>query len=139
MSRVYHVLPAADRDLDDQAAYLLAEASLDTALRFYDAASVTFGKIAGMPGIGEQWPSANPRLDGLRVWRIEGFRKSPDLLPCWRQFGPDLRLIGRERGQNVAPSADRKEWQGRACPPGLNADLDSLEVGHKPLLIAELA
>jgi hypothetical protein len=35
MSRVYHVLPAADRDLDDQAAYLLAEASLDTALRFF--------------------------------------------------------------------------------------------------------
>ena len=73
MSRDYHVLPAADRDLDDQAAYLLAEASLDTALRFYDAASVTFGKIAGMPGIGERWPSANPRLAGLRVWRIEGF------------------------------------------------------------------
>jgi plasmid stabilization system protein ParE len=76
MSRVYHVLPASDRDLDEQATYLLAEASLDTALRFYDAASVTFGKIAGMPGIGEQWPSANLRLAGLRVWRSEGFEST---------------------------------------------------------------
>ena len=64
MTGHYHVLPAADRDLDDQAAYLATEASLDTALRFYDAASVTFGKIASMPGIGEQWPSANPAWPG---------------------------------------------------------------------------
>lgn len=71
----YRVLSAADRDLDDQAAYLAAQASLETALRFYDAARSTFDKIAAMPGIGEQWPSANPRLEGLRVWRIEGFEK----------------------------------------------------------------
>jgi toxin ParE1/3/4 len=73
MTGCYHVLPAADRDLDDQASYLAAEASLETALRFYDAASVTFGKIASVPGIGERWPSANPRLAELRVSRVEGF------------------------------------------------------------------
>jgi toxin ParE1/3/4 len=28
-----------------------------------------------MSGIGERWLSANPRLDGLSVWRIEGFEK----------------------------------------------------------------
>jgi toxin ParE1/3/4 len=71
----YRVLPAADRDLDDQAAYLAAQVSLETALRFYDAASATFGKLAGMPGIGERWPSVNPRVAELRVWRIEGFEK----------------------------------------------------------------
>jgi len=75
MTAHYRVLPAADRDLDDQAAYLATQASLDTALRFYDAASFTFAKLAGMPGIGERWPSANPRLAGLRVWRIEHFEK----------------------------------------------------------------
>jgi toxin ParE1/3/4 len=75
MNGHYHVLPAADRDLDDQAAYLAVEANLETALRFYDAASITFGKLANIPGIGERWPSANPRLAGLRVWRIEGFEK----------------------------------------------------------------
>jgi len=77
MTAQYRVLPAADRDLDDQAAYLASQASLETALRFYDAASITFGKLAGMPGLGERWPSANPRLAGLRSWRIEGFEKYP--------------------------------------------------------------
>jgi toxin ParE1/3/4 len=48
---------------------------LDTALRFYDGASTTFGKIASMPGIGERWQSINPRLAELRVWRIDGFEK----------------------------------------------------------------
>ena len=28
-----------------------------------------------MPGIGEPWQSANPRLAGLRVCRVEGFEK----------------------------------------------------------------
>ena len=28
-----------------------------------------------MSGLGERWPSANPRLAGLRSWRIEGFEK----------------------------------------------------------------
>jgi toxin ParE1/3/4 len=75
MTGRYDVLPAADRDLDDQAAYLATKANLETALRFYDAACVTFGKIASMPGMGEQWQSTHPRLSGLRVWRIEGFER----------------------------------------------------------------
>jgi toxin ParE1/3/4 len=75
MTRHYHVLPAADQDLDDQAAYLATEASLETGLRFYDATSITFGKIASIPSIGKRWPSADQRLAGLRVWRVEGFEK----------------------------------------------------------------
>lgn len=46
MSQRYHVLPAADRDLDEQAGYLAQQASLETALRFYDAAALTFDHIA---------------------------------------------------------------------------------------------
>jgi ParE toxin of type II toxin-antitoxin system, parDE len=49
MTAHYRILPAADRDLDDQAAYLASQASLETALRFYDAASSTFAKLADMP------------------------------------------------------------------------------------------
>jgi toxin ParE1/3/4 len=73
LTRFYHVLPAADRDLDDQADYLAREASLDIAVRFYHAAATTFSHITDMPGIGERWPSTNPRLADMRVWRIEGF------------------------------------------------------------------
>jgi toxin ParE1/3/4 len=74
MTGHYSIRPAADRDLDSQAEYLAREASLETALRFYDAAATTFEKLAGMPGLGEPRESADPRLAGLRVWRIEGFR-----------------------------------------------------------------
>jgi toxin ParE1/3/4 len=49
--------------------------SLETAIRFYDAAARTFEAIADMPGIGERRETANPRLAGLRVRRIEGFEK----------------------------------------------------------------
>jgi toxin ParE1/3/4 len=75
MTAQYRILPAADRDLDHQAAYLAQEGSLETALRFYDAASTTFGKLAAMPGSGERRKTANPALKGLRVSRIEGFEK----------------------------------------------------------------
>jgi toxin ParE1/3/4 len=75
MTRRYHGLPAADQDLDDQAAYLVAEASLEIALRCHDAANINFGKIASTPGIGERWPSSSPRLTGMRICRIEGFEK----------------------------------------------------------------
>ncbi len=43
MTRQYHVLPAADRDLDEQAAYLAANANVELALRFYDAAASRLG------------------------------------------------------------------------------------------------
>jgi toxin ParE1/3/4 len=56
----FHVLPAADRDLDDQAA-------------FYDAANTTFEALARMPGMGERRESRQPRLAGMRVGRVEGF------------------------------------------------------------------
>jgi toxin ParE1/3/4 len=75
MTPGYRVLPAADVDLDHQADYLASEASLDTALRFYDAARTTFDKIAQNPGIGQKRETLNPRLTGLRVWRVEGFEK----------------------------------------------------------------
>jgi toxin ParE1/3/4 len=75
MTPGYHVLPAADADLEHQAEYLAREASLDTALRFYDAARMTFEKIAQNPEIGQKRDSLNPRLAGLRVWRVEGFEK----------------------------------------------------------------
>jgi toxin ParE1/3/4 len=66
MTAQYRVLPAADRDLDEQAAYLAAQASLETALRFYDAASSTFAEIVRMPGIASA--SAGPRP--IRAWRV---------------------------------------------------------------------
>ena len=49
------------------------EASVDIALRFHDAAATPFAHITDMPGIGERWPTSNPRLVDKRDWRIECF------------------------------------------------------------------
>jgi toxin ParE1/3/4 len=90
MTPQYTVLPSADRDLDGQAGYLLQEASLETALRFYDAAAATFEKLARMPGMGERHESPHPRLAGLRVWRIEGF---PNHLIFYRPIEGGIEVV----------------------------------------------
>jgi toxin ParE1/3/4 len=86
----YHVRPSADLDLDGHAEYLVREASLKTALRFYDAAASTFEALARMPGMGEQRESSNPRLAGLRVWRVNGF---PNHLVFYRLIGDGVEII----------------------------------------------
>ena len=75
MTPRFRLYPAADRDVDEQAAYLAQEASLETAFRFYDQVFATLEALCDMPGIGERRESGNPRLEGLRVWRVDGFEK----------------------------------------------------------------
>jgi toxin ParE1/3/4 len=86
----YHVRPSADLDLDGHAEYLAREASLETALRFYDAAASTFENLTRMPGVGERRESSNPRLAGLRVWRIDGF---PKHLIFYRPMDSGIEII----------------------------------------------
>lgn len=63
MARVA-ILAEADSDLEEQAIYLSHEASLDIALRFYDAVQVSFDLLARNPQIGVQRDSK--RLYGQR-------------------------------------------------------------------------
>jgi hypothetical protein len=72
MTSSYRILPAADTDLDDQAAYLACEASLDVALRFYDAAAATFEAIARMP------VSASGDRRPINAWKACGSGVSMD-------------------------------------------------------------
>jgi toxin ParE1/3/4 len=84
------VLPAAERDIDGQAEYLFREASLETALRFYEFAAVAFEKLARTPGLGEQRHSSNPLLAGLRIWRIDGF---PNHLIFYRPIEGGIEIV----------------------------------------------
>jgi toxin ParE1/3/4 len=63
----------ARRDLDRHSDYLLAEAGAAAADRFVSAARQSFDAIAENPGIGPPLTSANPRLAGMRKWRVKGF------------------------------------------------------------------
>lgn len=106
MTSRFRVLPAADNDLDGQAGYLAREASLETALRFYEAARSTFEKIAHMPAIGERRDSPNPRLAGLRIRRVEGFERH---LIFYRADGGGvdiIRILHGARDIDSVPDGD---------------------------------
>lgn len=52
MTARYTIKPRADRDLDEYGDRLAREASLDVALRFFDAAQRTFTLLAAQPNMG---------------------------------------------------------------------------------------
>jgi len=84
------VLPAAERDLDDQADYINGKAGEATVLRFYEAAAASYERIARMPGLGATWaPSWLPDA-GLRLWQVEGFEKH---LIIYREDGETLEVV----------------------------------------------
>lgn len=44
------------------------------ARRFLRAAEKAMGQLAEMPGLGSVWETANPVLEGTRVWQIPKFK-----------------------------------------------------------------
>lgn len=69
MTPRYTILPAADQDLDEQAAYLNESVGLELALRFYDAAAETFAFLARTPGVGatDQFGHRNGLGERLKI------------------------------------------------------------------------
>jgi toxin ParE1/3/4 len=65
--RQFITTPRARRDLIDHYAYI-ARDKIEPADRFLKIAEQTFQRIAGTPGAGRTWESANTRLDGIRVY-----------------------------------------------------------------------
>ncbi len=72
MSRRIDIRPAALVDVDDIARYI-RKGSVDAAIRFYDAARLTFKSLAETPGIGPAVRSKSPKLQGIRKWAIHEF------------------------------------------------------------------
>lgn len=73
MSRVVERTPQADEDLADIYAYIAID-NAAAARRFLLAAERTFNLLAEAPAIGREYPSSRPRLRGLPMWPISGFR-----------------------------------------------------------------
>ena len=72
MIRKIRILPAADRDIDEQIAYISRE-NLDAAGRYVEAVSAILEHIVRMPGMGATRDYRNPRLAGLRMIPVPGF------------------------------------------------------------------
>jgi toxin ParE1/3/4 len=62
----------ARQDLIEHFAFL-GQDSLEVADRFLEAAGEAFERPADMPGIGSPREFENPRLAGVRQWRVHGF------------------------------------------------------------------
>jgi toxin ParE1/3/4 len=73
MSPLVRKRSTAQRDLLEHFVALGERAGEATALRFLQAAEDTFAELAAMPGVGRPEDFANPRLTGMRRWRVRGF------------------------------------------------------------------
>ena len=73
MTARYTIRPRADRDLDEHGDRLAREASLDVALRFFDAAHRTFTLLGTQPNMGWRSRVNYPGLEALRVFRVIDF------------------------------------------------------------------
>lgn len=72
MTRRILVRPAASHDLDEQAAYIARKSTVETALRFFEAADVTFSLLAGRPHVGRLY-GLKPPLEAIRSFPVKGF------------------------------------------------------------------
>jgi toxin ParE1/3/4 len=94
------VRPQARSELDEQAQYI-ARDSLDAALRSLDAAEKTFYEIAESPGLGHRWESPDKRLQGVRVWRLKGFKKH---LVFYRPIADGIEVLHVLHGARDLPA-----------------------------------
>lgn len=68
------VRPAAREDILRQYRYyLLEEEAEEVAARFLEAAQESIRQLCVRPGMGSPRAFANPALDGLRSWPVQGF------------------------------------------------------------------
>ena len=109
MERRVTVRPLADRDLDEQAAYLAEHGSLDLALKFYRAASKTFRLLASQPEMGSAARYRSPALMGMRMFPIKGFSK---YLAFYRPLADRVEIV------RVLHAARDLETLFESVPPG---------------------
>ncbi|MEA5570526.1 type II toxin-antitoxin system RelE/ParE family toxin [Calothrix sp. UHCC 0171] len=64
----------ATQDLRQQANYILVNVNTDVAIKFLNAAEVTFVQLAKTPGIGKVTQLVVSRLGEIRQWRIKNFQ-----------------------------------------------------------------
>ena len=56
-------------------AYYIAEDSLEAADRFAEAVDAAYEQLAEFPGMGVARDYSNPKLQGMRMWPVPGFKK----------------------------------------------------------------
>ena len=70
--------------------FYLAERSRTVEDRFYTAFDQTIRLLAKAPGLGGRYQCSNPRMEGVRIWQVNGF---PNHLIFCRQQGDMLQIL----------------------------------------------
>jgi len=73
----------------------ICERNPDAAERFLRAIDDTLHQISRHPGIGWERPWRNPKLSGMRSWRVEGFS---NFLIFYREEAISIEIFGVLRG-----------------------------------------
>ncbi len=68
------IWPRADIDVDEIILHFAEMRAIRAGHRFLDALDHSFQLLAQTPEIACTWDSPNPALDGIRFWRMKGFR-----------------------------------------------------------------
>ncbi len=94
------------QDLVEHFAYIGRD-NLEAAQRFLASATEAFEQLAEMPGIGRRRAVRNPRLEGLRSWRIQGFEK---YLIFYRQRKDAIEIVRVLHGaRDIAAILEQEE------------------------------
>jgi toxin ParE1/3/4 len=83
------IRPAADRDLDELAAFI-AKDDIGAALRFYDAVARAYEQLLDRPGIAPSRDFGHPRLNALRMWPVPHF---PNHLIFYRPVEDGIEIV----------------------------------------------
>jgi toxin ParE1/3/4 len=89
---------SAKRDLVEDYVYLAEHAGMDVADRFLSSADESFSNVARHPGMGTAVSLRDPRLTGLRKWRVNGVREISDLLYAAHRRGFNCARLARRAG-----------------------------------------
>lgn len=78
-----------ENDLFEIASYIATDKP-DAAIRFLDAAESTFKILASMPEMGRPRRFSNPKLSGIRSFRVDGFE---NFLIFYRPLSDGIEVI----------------------------------------------
>jgi len=89
VKRAIIIRPAAQCDIDEHAAYIAQDSSA-AGRRFLHAVREVFQDLLRMPKLGRTRESPHPRLAGVRVQIVPGFRK---YLIFYRPVGEGIEIL----------------------------------------------
>lgn len=97
MSVRYVIRPRADEDLEEQAYYYAMRGSPETGHRFLVAAHETFLLLTTQPAMGWLARLQDPRLKTLRVFPVNGFKRTIILYRTAPDYIDILRVVHGSR------------------------------------------